>query len=280
MKLVIFTRTGFHHTSFINRIQEECEVVCVIREAYPGIIIEDDMSQAEQNNAFLKDFQKRYSAGFSNHPRLKDYLTAPYDAAMKKQDITYLDIACGDINSTQCTEMLKDLRPDIVAVLGSSVIKEHIISIPSTAMINLHSGLSPYYRGTWSYGWPIVNGEPEYIGVTVHHVSYGIDSGDIICQTRPVLDNDDDLNDIFLKVIAEGIELMVISLKELIQTGVSASYKQPADVGRLYTMKDLTAEAALKCMEHLDSGIIRQYNAEKEVRDAKVKLYGYIPPNG
>ncbi len=278
MKIVIFTRTGFHHTSFINRIQEECEVVCVIREAYPEIIIEDDMGQAEQNNAFLKDFKKRYSAGFSDHPRLKDYLTAPYDAVMKKQDITYLDIACGDINSTQCTEMLKDLRPDIVAVLGSSVIKEHIISRPSTAMINLHSGLSPYYRGTWSYGWPIVNNEPEYIGVTIHHISPGIDAGDIICQTRPVLDDEDDLNDIFLKVIAEGIEHMALTLNAMKGTSAPRSYKQPLQVGRLYREEDLTAQAARQCMTHLESGIIRRYNSEKEVRDAQVTLYGYVPP--
>lgn len=252
--------------------------MCVIREAYPAVTGKAEKTTTQQNNAFLRAFQKKYSAGFADHPKLKDYLAAPCDAVMKKQDVTYLDVACGDINSTQCAEMLKDLQPDIIAVLGSSVIKEHIISIPSTAMINLHSGLSPYYRGTWSYGWPIVNSEPGYIGATVHHVSHGIDSGNIICQTRPVLDNDDDLNDIFLKVIAEGIELMVISLKGIMKTGVSAAHEQPAHVGRLYTMKDLTAEAARQCMEHLENGIIRRYNAEKELRDSDIKLYGYVPP--
>jgi hypothetical protein len=35
VKTVIFTRTGFHHTSFINRLQEKFEVACVVREAYP-----------------------------------------------------------------------------------------------------------------------------------------------------------------------------------------------------------------------------------------------------
>jgi hypothetical protein len=35
VKIVIFTRTGFHHTSFINRLQERFEVACVVREAYP-----------------------------------------------------------------------------------------------------------------------------------------------------------------------------------------------------------------------------------------------------
>jgi methionyl-tRNA formyltransferase len=94
-----------------------------------------------------------------------------------------------------------------------------MISLPSAAMLNIHSGLSPYYRGTWSYGWPIVNREPEYIGVTVHHVSAGIDAGDIIYQTKPLLEKDDDLNAIFLKVIAEGIELMVKAIEEVSKRG-------------------------------------------------------------
>lgn len=278
MKTVLFTRTGFHHTSFINRMQEECEVVCVIREAYPQKTNTPDNRRVHQNNSYLKAFQKRYSAGFADHPKLKDYLTSPFDAVMKKKDVTYLDVACGDINSEQFSEMLTDLQPDVIAVLGSSVIKKHVISIPSTAMINLHSGLSPYYRGTWSYGWPIVNNEPEYIGVTIHHISPGIDAGDIICQTRPVLDDEDDLNDIFLKVIAEGIEHMALTLNAMKGTSAPRSYKQPSQVGRLYKEKDLTAQAARQCVMHLESGIIRRYNSEKEVRDAQVTLYGYVPP--
>jgi folate-dependent phosphoribosylglycinamide formyltransferase PurN len=29
--------------------------------------------------------------------------------------------------------------------------------------------------------------EPEFIGVTVHHINAGIDTGDIIFQTKPAL---------------------------------------------------------------------------------------------
>jgi hypothetical protein len=276
MKIAVFTRTGYHHTSFINRLQEEFRISCVVRESYP------ENKPAVINNEkdlYIEQFGEMYSAGFSYHPKLESYLKTPFDTVVKKPFTSYLNIKCGEVNSSSFAGFLRELRPDIVAVLGSSVIGKHICSIPSKAIINLHSGLSPYYRGTWSYGWPIVNSEPEYIGATVHHVDAGIDTGDIIYQTRPVLINNDDLNTIFIKIIAEGIELVVNALKEIIDRGDSVSYKQPSGAGRLYLEKDFNADAAHCCLDNLRNGLIEKYNSEKERRDSAVKLYGYVPPS-
>jgi hypothetical protein len=290
MKIVIFTRTGFHHTSFINRLQERFEIACVVREAYPETHRESllrvavrnalsaDGRQKMKDSLYLREFHEKYSAGFRYHRMLKDFLKSPFDLVIEKPGAKYLNIKCGEINSDGFASFLKELGPDIVAVLGSSVITPRIISIPSIGMINLHSGLSPYYRGTWSYGWPIVNNEPEYIGVTVHHVGPGIDTGDIIYQTRPALHRHDDLNTIFLKVIAEGIELVAEAMDEMIRKGSAASYKQPQETGRLYLSGDFNAEVARLCLSRLEGGVIGIYNANKKEADAKVLLRGYVPP--
>jgi len=289
VKTVIFTRTGFHHTSFVNRLQESFEIACVVREAYPeqpkvNAMFSVFKSLLRKNapdmrdEQFLKKFSETYSAGFRYHPMLKDYLRSHFDVMVEQKGTQYLNIKCGDINSPELREFLKSIKPDIIAVLGSSVIKPEMISLPSAAMINIHSGLSPYYRGTWSYGWPLVNREPEYIGVTVHHVNAGIDTGDIIYQTRPLLKKDDDLNSIFLKVIAEGIELMVKAIDEISNKGAIASHKQPTNTGRFYQIKDFDAGAARTCLKNLEDGLISEYLSMKKERDAKVELSGYIPP--
>ncbi len=289
MKIALLTRTGFHHTYFINRLQEEFEIACVVREAYPEEVEKEVPALASNNLSnvrehseaaalFLKRFYAAYSAGFRHHPLLGEYLKSPYDAVVTRPGTEYLNVDCGGINSIDFISFLRGARPDVVAVLGSSVIKPAVISVPSYAMINLHSGLSPYYRGTWSYGWPIVNSEPEYIGVTAHHVNPGIDTGDIIYQTRPALADGDDLNAIFLKVIAEGVELAARALGEIRDAGSVDSFRQPEDAGRLYRMKDLTADAARMCLSNLENGIIREYNADKKERDSRVKLYGYVQP--
>ncbi len=287
MNIVLLTRTGFHHTYFINRLQKEFNIACVVREAYPEIrekknlfktLLRSVFHSQDENAHFLDGFHEMYSAGFRYHPRMKDYFMVPFDVAEEKKGTQYLHVGCGEINSPEMGVFLKGMKPDVVAVLGSSIVKDTLISIPSKAMINLHSGLSPYYRGTWSYGWPIVNSEPEYIGVTVHHVNSGIDTGDIIFQTKPALDDRDDLNSIFLKLISEGTELVVQAVREISEKGVVDSFKQPVNAGRLYLTKDFTADAARICLANLESGIISRYRADKEKLDSIVRLYGYREP--
>jgi methionyl-tRNA formyltransferase len=290
MKLVVFSRTGFHHTSFINRLQERFEVACVVRESYPvrkerrlmGSIAKplfrgDGMFGVRQE-LFLKRFHEKYSAGFRHHRSLRDYLRADFNAVAEKPGTTYLDVKCGEINSEEFASRIRAIGPDIIAVLGSSVIRPNIISIPSVAMINLHSGLSPYYRGVWSHGWPIVHDEPECIGTTVHHVNAGIDTGDIIYQTRPALDDSDDLNTIFLKVIAEGTELVCDAIEQVRGAGGVVSHRQPRHGGRLYRTGDLTAHAARQCLRNLKGGAIARYRARKAAADARIALFGYVPP--
>lgn len=290
MKVVIFTRTGFHHTSFINRLQERFDVSCVVREAYPDMhmegrfralmknVLRRNCRQEIKDGRYLDGFNKNFSAGFRYHRMLKDFLKAPFDVVVERKGTKYLNVKCGDINSMDFSSFLKGLGPDIVAVLGSSVILPRVISVPTAGMVNLHSGLSPYYRGTWSYGWPIVNEEPECIGATVHHIDPGIDTGDIIYQTRPVLDGRDDLNTIFLKVIAEGIELAGDAVDEMVRKGTAASYKQPEKTGRVYRTKDFNADAARSCISSIEGGVIDRYNEDKQSADARVPLLGYVPP--
>jgi methionyl-tRNA formyltransferase len=290
MKMVIFTRTGFHHTAFINRLQERFEVSCVVRESYPERqrshllvsiarpLFRGDGIYGVRNELFLRKFHKRYSAGFSYHGALPEYLGKGFDAVEEKKGTNYINVKCGELNSEEFVSFIGAMEPDIIAVLGSSVIKPGLISVPSAAMINLHSGLSPYYRGVWSYGWPIVNDEPECIGATVHHVNAGIDTGDIIYQTRPRLDEFDDLNTIFLKVIAEGIELVCDAVEQIQGAGRIASYRQPRHSGRLYRSRDLTAHAARRCLRNLREGIIARYNANRTAADKRLSLSGYVPP--
>jgi folate-dependent phosphoribosylglycinamide formyltransferase PurN len=262
----------------------------VVRESYPerkrsrllGSIVrplfKGDGIYGVRNELFLRRFHKKYSAGFRYHRALSEYLATGFDAVEERRGTNYLNVKCGEINTEEFASFMAATGPDIIAVLGSSVIKPRIISIPSVAMINLHSGLSPYYRGVWSYGWPIVNDEPECIGATVHHVNAGIDTGDIICQTRPRLDESDDLNTIFLKVIAEGIELVCDAIEQIQRAGGIRSYRQPRIGGRLYRTRDLTTYAARRCLRNLREGSIARYNANRAAADSRLALFGYVPP--
>jgi methionyl-tRNA formyltransferase len=66
-------------------------------------------------------------------------------------------------------------------ILPAALVEERCI-------INVHYALLPRYRGLHSVVWALLNDEPE-IGLSVHRVDAGIDSGDIIHQYGIAIDD-------------------------------------------------------------------------------------------
>jgi len=55
--------------------------------------------------------------------------------------------------------------------------------------LNIHMGTSPYYRGSSCNFWALYDGNPEYVGATIHLLTKGLDSGPMLCHALPT--NDD-----------------------------------------------------------------------------------------
>ena len=87
----------------------------------------------------------------------------------------------GDLN--QCSiDMLSDfLKSDFYIVFGSSYIKDDLADfLVKNKAINIHAGVSPYYRGSDCNFWALHDDNPHLVGTTVHLLSKGLDSGPIL----------------------------------------------------------------------------------------------------
>ena len=60
--------------------------------------------------------------------------------------------------------------------------------------INYHSGINPAYRGMFGGYFALANGEPEHFGATVHLVDEGVDTGEILYQSRLRTEPDDNFH--------------------------------------------------------------------------------------
>lgn len=67
-------------------------------------------------------------------------------------------------------------------VYGTSILPKPVIEALPALTLNLHTGLTQHYRGVNSTFWALADGEPGRIGVTIHRVSAGIDTGRILAQ--------------------------------------------------------------------------------------------------
>jgi methionyl-tRNA formyltransferase len=80
------------------------------------------------------------------------------------------------------TVCFTSVRPDLgVSIGGSHIYTPAEIAAARFGIVNLHFAPLPQYRGRYSAGHAIANGD-AYFGVTLHYVDEGIDTGPTIAQ--------------------------------------------------------------------------------------------------
>ncbi len=90
--------------------------------------------------------------------------------------------------------------PDVIWITDYRyLLPQEILLIPRLGTINMHPSLLPAYRGRAPINWAIINGE-ERLGLTVHFVDAGTDTGDIIVQEGYLLGDCEDVGDALNKL--------------------------------------------------------------------------------
>lgn len=75
---------------------------------------------------------------------------------------------------------------DYFIVFGSSYIKQPLIDwLVERRAINIHMGVSPYFRGNSCNFWAMYDGRPDLVGATIHLLSAGLDTGGILFHALP-----------------------------------------------------------------------------------------------
>lgn len=118
------------------------------------------------------------------------------------KDITDWDLIPSIIKSTGDEVMLYVEKPTLELIKSNEIdfivsdrsrylITQDIIDYLPKKIVNLHPSFLPWNKGYYPNYWSIKNDTPH--GVTLHYINAGIDSGDIIAQTRLSYTMDDTL---------------------------------------------------------------------------------------
>lgn len=96
-----------------------------------------------------------------------------------------------DINHPLWIEKIREMKPDVLfSFYYRDLLSKALLDIPASGSFNLHGSLLPKYRGRVPTNWAIINGEAG-TGVTLHCMTTGIDDGDIVCQAKVSIGNND-----------------------------------------------------------------------------------------
>ena len=138
-----------------------------------------------------------------------------------------------NINDQSVINELDRIKPDLVLVHGTTLIKEKVLRHVPLAL-NLHWGLSPYYRGSYCTEWALINADPHNIGFTIHKITPQIDGGEILTQARVRIEAEDTANRINMKLTKDGTEEMINVVTRL-KYGEEPQFSfQELDKGFLY----------------------------------------------
>lgn len=91
-----------------------------------------------------------------------------------------------DLRVARLQDALEPVRaaaPEFLIALGTSILGRSWQSL-GIPIVNVHLGVAPRYRGRFCWFWPIVEGRPEDVGVTVHLVTPRVDAGPVVLQRR------------------------------------------------------------------------------------------------
>ncbi|MBF0358060.1 MAG: formyl transferase [Magnetococcales bacterium] len=164
----------------------------------------------------------------------------------------------GNINDKEVMDLVKKHQPDVIAVFGTSLIKEPLLSSAKQSMINLHGGLSPHYRGADCTFWALYNQEPDQVGCTLHYIDPGIDTGMLIAHISPEVTPDDSENSLFWKGVKESAKIYC-ELMDKLKTGRYPGKKQ-MERGCLYQVKKRTMSHQKKLESSLENGLLEKVN--------------------
>lgn len=172
MKITLFTSNQSRHNYLINLLSKISDELCVVQEC---------------RTTFAGEVVGNYSAS----PIMKKYFKNVDDAQLKlfgkpfinnnNKKIKILPMVTGDLNKYSMKLLSDFLKSDVYVVFGSSYIKGELIDfLVKNKAINIHMGISPYYRGSDCNFWALYDDNPHLIGATIHLLSKGLDSGPIM----------------------------------------------------------------------------------------------------
>jgi len=172
-RIVMITSDHRRHRWVAARLAQAGNLVGVVVERKPAT---SPSSPTNSDMTVQSYFRARDEA---EHRYFAD---APAYAAL---GTAVLQVAWGGANTPDTLSFVTDLAPDAIVLFGSCIIKDPLLGQYAGRMINMHLGLSPYYRGSATNFWPLVDGLPECVGVTVHHAILKVDGGSVLAQARP-----------------------------------------------------------------------------------------------
>jgi methionyl-tRNA formyltransferase len=158
-----------------------------------------------------------------------------------------------------------------ISVQYHEILKTKHIKKAKDLIVNLHMAPLPEYRGCNQFSYAIINDDKEF-GTTIHILDEGIDSGDILFESRFRIPKNCWVEELYNLTFEKSIELFYNSLEDIINLNINP-------------IKQISLKNQRKCSIHYRNEIEKlkhiDLNWSKEKIEKHIKatyMPGFEPP--
>lgn len=119
------------------------------------------------------------------------------------------------IKSVEAVEQVLNMKPDLIVVVSyGQIIPPAILEYPRYGCINVHASLLPRYRGAAPIQRAIMAGDKSS-GVTIMYMDKGLDTGDILMQSRVEITDNMNYGELENILAVQGADLLCSLVPDL-----------------------------------------------------------------
>ena len=262
MRAILLTSTFRRHVFVANTVAASCDLV--------GVWQEEKTFRPERYAHDAEDeavIQRHFAARDESEEQL--FFVQPLFVKVAR-GVLHRVVSAGACSDPAEVALMAAARPDVVLVFGTGILREPLLSAFDGRIINIHLGLSPYYRGAGTNFWPLVNREPEYVGATIHYLDAGIDTGPMLAHARPRIERGDGPHDIGNKTIVAAAHALLRAATAHV-AGVAHPVPQWAADGCISERTSVPMRCG-RLYRNFETGMIDEYLAARPSRDAALRL--------
>ena len=252
-RVVLLTSGGLEHRYVANvLLQRFPEMEIIVEEAgrrSPKVILRRTLKRGLR--VFFEKFGRILFLRISRDQRMRDsallrHLGDSSEAGRRMEQ----GMVSTSINAPAVIARLRELKPNLVLVYGTGLVRQPVLDAASCTILNLHTGLSPYYRGVACYLWPLKEKDFDRVGVTIHDCVMQLDAGGILAAEVVGLEHGDQIHDVFARQVLKGGQIYAECAARELNGGVPR-IPQQLDLGREFKGWELGLSAELRARRNL-----------------------------
>ena len=180
MKLILFSGDHPRHLFVNKEVMKYFDNILVI-------VMQREELLPQPSNDLNPHDKNLFKKHFENRLRIESQIYGNLNAhdVFRNHNPTFINP--DELNSELIADKVKKFQADFCFIFGVGLILDPVIEELPADKINLHLGLSPWYKGAATLFWPFYHLKPQFCGSTFHQITKQADAGEIIHQCVPEL---------------------------------------------------------------------------------------------